>query len=56
MGGQGLLLYVTPGTDVDGPITVTDPNLPNGAVEAEVPVDGHSKNADDNGSHAGCAR
>lgn len=52
MGGQGLLLYVTPGTDVDGPITVTDPNLPNGAVEVEVPVDGHSKNADDNGSHA----
>ena len=47
-------VVVTPGEDVDGPITVTvtDPNLPNGAVEAEVPVDGHSKNADDNGSHA----
>ena len=50
MGGQGLLLYATPGTDVDGPITVTDPNLPNGAVEAEVPVDGHEKNRDDNDS------
>ena len=47
-------VVVTPGEDVDGPITVTvtDPNLPNGAVEAEVPVDGHSKNADDNGSHS----
>ena len=33
-------------------VAVTDPNLPNGAVEAEVPVDGHSKNADDNGSHS----
>ena len=47
-------VVVTPGEDVDGPITVTvtDPNLSNGAVEVEVPVDGHSKNADDNGSHA----
>ena len=47
-------VVVTPGEDVDGPITVTvtDPNLPNGAVEAEVPVDGHSNNVDDNGSHA----
>ncbi|GAA3523121.1 YPDG domain-containing protein [Corynebacterium pilbarense] len=43
-------IHLTPGTDVDGPITVTvtDPNLPNGAVEVEVPVDGHSKNVDDN--------
>ena len=47
-------VVVTPGEDVDGPITVTvtDPNLPNGKVDVEVPVDGHSKNVDDNGSHA----
>ena len=46
-------VVVTPGTDVDGPITVTitDPNLPNGQVTAEVPVVGHDKNVDDNGSH-----
>ena len=44
---------VTPGTDVDGPITVTitDPDLPNGEVTVEVPVNGHDKNRDDNGSH-----
>ncbi|WCZ39705.1 hypothetical protein [Corynebacterium jeddahense] len=46
-------VVVTPGTDVDGPITVTieDPSLPNGKVEVEVPVTGHEKNRDDNGSH-----
>ena len=46
-------VVVTPGADVDGPITVTitDPNLPNGQVTAEVPVVGHDKNVDDNGSH-----
>ena len=43
---------VTPGTDVDGPITVTieDPDLPGGRVEIEVPVIGHEKGRDDNGS------
>ena len=42
---------VTPGTDVDGPITVTieDPDLPEGKVEVEVPVNGHEKGRDDNG-------
>ncbi|WP_180950052.1 putative Ig domain-containing protein [Corynebacterium coyleae] len=45
---------VTPGTDVDGPITVTveDPDLPNGKAEFEVPVNGHEKGRDDNGSDA----
>ncbi|QPK78948.1 hypothetical protein G7Y31_10615 [Corynebacterium lizhenjunii] len=45
-------VVVTPGTDVDGPITVTitDPDLPGGKVEVEVPVTGHEKGRDDNGS------
>ena len=45
-------VIVTPGTDVDGPITVTieDPDLPGGKVEIEVPVIGHEKGRDDNGS------
>ena len=45
-------VIVTPGTDVDGPInvTITDPDLPNGKVEVEVPVNGHKKDKDDNGS------
>ncbi|MCT2339927.1 hypothetical protein, partial [Corynebacterium sp. p3-SID1056] len=45
-------VVVTPGTDVDGPITVTieDPDLPDGKVDVEVPVNGHEKDKDDNGS------
>ncbi|MGX7107691.1 LPXTG cell wall anchor domain-containing protein, partial [Hutsoniella sourekii] len=45
---------VTPGTNVDGPITVIveDPDLPGGKVEIEVPVNGHEKGRDDNGSDA----
>ena len=45
-------VVVTPGKDVDGPITVTitDPDLPDGKVEVEVPVNGHEKGKDDNGS------
>lgn len=41
---------VTPGTNVDGPITVTveDLDLPGGKVEIEVPVNGHEKDRDDN--------
>ncbi|AIJ34260.1 hypothetical protein [Corynebacterium imitans] len=44
-------VIVTPGEDVDGPITVVveDPDLPNGKVEIEVPVEGHEKGRDDNG-------
>ena len=47
-------VVVTPGTDVDGPITVTieDPDLPGGKVDVEVPVNGHEKGVDDNGSEA----
>ncbi|MGX6486492.1 MAG: Rib/alpha-like domain-containing protein [Aerococcus sanguinicola] len=43
---------VTPGTDVDGPITVTitDPELPGGKKEVVVPVKGHAAGRDDNGS------
>ena len=43
-------VVVTPGTDVDGPITVTieDPDLPGGKKEIEVPVEGHEKGKDDN--------
>ena len=43
-------MIVTPGTDVDGPIdvTITDPDLPGGKVEVEVPVNGHEKGRDDN--------
>ncbi|WP_457768995.1 Rib/alpha-like domain-containing protein, partial [Facklamia hominis] len=45
-------VIVTPGEDVDGPITVVieDPDLPGGKVEVEVPVNGHEKDRDDNGS------
>ena len=45
-------VHVTPGEDVDGPITLTieDPELPGGKVEVEVPVNGHEKGKDDNGS------
>ncbi|WP_230309008.1 hypothetical protein, partial [Corynebacterium hiratae] len=45
-------VIVTPGEDVDGPITVVveDPDLPNGKTEIEVPVNGHEKDRDDNGS------
>ena len=47
-------VVVTPGKDVDGPITVTitDPDLPDGKVEVEVPVKDHEKGRDDNGSNA----
>ncbi|MHA6654637.1 Rib/alpha-like domain-containing protein [Aerococcus urinae] len=43
---------VTPGTNVDGPITVTvnDPDLPGGKKEVTVPVKGHEAGRDDNGS------
>ena len=45
-------VIVTPGEDVDGPITVVieDKDLPDGKVEVEVPVNGHEKGRDDNGS------
>ncbi|WP_245544119.1 Rib/alpha-like domain-containing protein, partial [Peptoniphilus timonensis] len=45
-------VIVIPGEDVDGPITVVveDPELPGGKVEIEVPVIGHEKGRDDNGS------
>ncbi|MCY3036025.1 Rib/alpha-like domain-containing protein [Aerococcus sp. Group 2] len=41
---------VTPGTDVDGPITITieDPELPEGKQEVTVPVNGHEAMRDDN--------
>lgn len=41
---------VTPGTDVDGPITITieDPELPEGKQEVTVPVNGHEAGRDDN--------
>ena len=44
-------VVVTPGEDVDGPITVVveDPDLPGGKTEIEVPVEGHEKGVDDNG-------
>ncbi|WP_210400222.1 hypothetical protein, partial [Corynebacterium sp. HMSC074A01] len=43
-------IELTPGTDVDGPITVIveDPDLPNGKAEIEIPVEGHEKGRDDN--------
>ncbi|PAT08236.1 putative Ig domain-containing protein [Corynebacterium hadale] len=43
-------VVVTPGEDVDGPITVTieDPDLDGGKTTVEVPVDGHTKGEDDN--------
>ena len=45
-------IEVTPGTDVDGPITVTitDPDLPGGKTEVVVDVNGHEKGRDDNGN------
>ena len=45
-------VHVTPGTDVDGPITVTveDPDLDGGKQDVEVEVNGHKKGVDDNGS------
>ncbi|MDK6680524.1 Rib/alpha-like domain-containing protein [Aerococcus sp. UMB8608] len=49
---------VTPGTDVDGPITVTisDPELPGGKKVVVVPVKGHAAGRDDNGSDAAPAQ
>ena len=43
-------VIVTPGTNVDGPITVTveDPDLPGGKKDITVPVNGHKKGRDDN--------
>ena len=45
-------IVVTPGKNVDGPITVTveNPDLPGGKVEVVVEVEGHKKGQDDNGS------
>ena len=45
-------VIVTPGTGVDGPITVTitDPDLPDGKKDITVPVNGHEAGRDDNGS------
>ncbi|MCQ4613111.1 Ig domain-containing protein, partial [Corynebacterium sp. CCUG 51687] len=45
-------VHVTPGEDVDGPITVTveDPDLDGGKKDIEVEVNGHKKGVDDNGS------
>lgn len=45
-------VVVTPGEDVDGPITVIieDPDLDGGKTEVEVPVNGHEKGRDDNGN------
>ena len=45
-------IVVTPGKNVDGPITVTvtDPDLPGGSKTFEVPVEGHKKGQDDNNS------
>ena len=45
-------VVVTPGEDVDGPITVIveDPDLDGGKAEVEVPVNGHEKDRDDNNS------
>ena len=43
-------ISVNPGTDVDGPITVTvtDPDLTDGKAEFTVPVKGHTAGQDDN--------
>ena len=48
-------VIVTPGTNVDGPITVTitDPDLPGGTKVITVPVNGHKADRDDNGSDSG---
>ncbi|WP_168165789.1 hypothetical protein, partial [Peptoniphilus sp. HMSC075B08] len=45
-------VIVTPGENVDGPITVTveDPDIDGGKKEIEVPVNGHEKGRDDNNS------
>ncbi|QNP92241.1 hypothetical protein IAU67_09690 [Corynebacterium zhongnanshanii] len=45
-------ISVTPGENVDGPITlvIKDSDLPGGSVEFEIPVNGHAKGEDDNGS------
>ena len=45
-------IEVTPGKDVDGPINVVveDPDLTDGKVKVEVPVNGHEKDRDDNNS------
>ena len=45
-------VIVTPGTNVDGPITVTikDPDLPGGKKVITVPVNGHEAGRDDNHS------
>ncbi|MHB0808742.1 MAG: Rib/alpha-like domain-containing protein [Facklamia hominis] len=47
-------IVVTPGENVDGPITVTvtDKDLPNGSQSFEVPVNDHEKGKDDNGSES----
>ena len=48
-------VFVTPGKNVDGPITVTikDSDLPYGRKVIEVPVVGHRAGRDDNGSNSG---
>ena len=48
-------IIVKPGKDVDGPIAVVveDSDLPGGKKVIEVPVKGHEKGRDDNGSHSG---
>ena len=48
-------IIVKPGKNVDGPITVVveDSDLPGGKKVIEVPVKGHEKGRDDNGSHSG---
>ena len=48
-------IIVKPGKNVDGPITVTveDPDLTDGKKVIEVPVKGHEKGRDDNGSNSG---
>ena len=48
-------VFVTPGTNVDGPIvvTITDSDLTNGKKEITVPVNGHKASRDDNGSNKG---
>ena len=45
-------IELTPGKDVDGPITVTveDPDLDGGKKDIEVEVNGHKKGVDDNDS------
>ena len=46
-------IQVTPGEDVDGPITVTvDDDLLDAPLEIDVPVVDHAEGVDDNGSDA----